>query len=66
MPNQHTTKGKPKATLIKPVRWTAEGWREIEEAAAAAGLDPSEYVRDRSTAAARRERKRRDRTPPTT
>lgn len=61
MPNQHTTRGQQTATLIKPIRWTEDTWRTIEEAAAAAGVDPSEYVRTRALASAARERRRRPR-----
>lgn len=34
-----------KRSSVKPVRWTEEQWREVEEAAARTGMNPSAFIR---------------------
>lgn len=43
---------RPKRTVRKPTRWTAEEWRRIEEAARAHNVPPLRFVRESALGAA--------------
>lgn len=49
MANQFTPKSRrAEPTVIKPIRWPASEWREVQRRAKAAKLTESEYVRSRT------------------
>lgn len=48
MPNQHTTKGKPKRTKVVSVRYTPPEHQVVSERAAGKSQELSEYIREKS------------------
>jgi hypothetical protein len=48
VPNQHTTKGKPKRTKVVSVRYTPPEHQAVSERAARKSQGVSEYIRDKS------------------
>jgi hypothetical protein len=41
-----STGSTPPRNVVKQVRWTADEWAEVEKLAAAAGVSPSEFIRN--------------------
>lgn len=42
---QGTTSVRPVRDIVKQIRWTAEEWRKVEDAALKDGRTPSEFIR---------------------